>query len=82
MTVIPTVAAILDFNMTAITNRAQNEVFYHNFGSTTDTNIVQVAIPRFLGPANQMVPSAMTSHDRHIGFQDGRHEAHHETFLP
>jgi hypothetical protein len=31
-------------------------------------NIIQVAIPRFLGPANQMVPSAMTSHGRHIGF--------------
>jgi hypothetical protein len=59
--------------MAAITNCAQNDVFYHNFGSTTDTNIIQVAIPRFLCPANQMVPSAMTSHDRHIRFQDGRH---------
>jgi hypothetical protein len=36
MTVVPTVAAILDFNMAAITNRAHNDVFYHNFGSTTD----------------------------------------------
>jgi hypothetical protein len=79
MTLVPTVAAILDFNMAAITDRAQNDVFYHNFGSTTDTNIMQVAKPRCLGPANQMVPSAMTSHGRHIGFQDGRHEAHHES---
>jgi hypothetical protein len=81
MTVVATVAAILDFNMATITIRAQNEVFYHNFGSTTDTNIIHVDIPRFLDPANQMMPSAMTSHDRHIGFQDGRHEAHHETFF-
>jgi hypothetical protein len=71
MTVVPTVATILDFNMAAITNRAQNDVFYHNFGSTTDTNIIQVAIPRLLGPVNQMVPSAMMSHGRHIGFKDG-----------
>jgi hypothetical protein len=59
MTVVPTVAAIMYFNMVAITNRAQNDVLYHNFGSTTDmtdTNIIQVAIPRFLGPVNQMVP--------------------------
>jgi predicted alpha/beta-fold hydrolase len=75
------VAANLDFNMAAITNRAQNDVFYHNFGSTTDTNIIQVDIPRFLGPANQMVPSAITSHGRHIGFQDGQHEVHPKTFF-
>jgi hypothetical protein len=80
MTVVPTVAAILDFNMATITNRAQNYVFYHNFGSTTYTNIMQVAIPRFLGPANQMVPSVMTSHGHHIGFQDGRHEVHKRFF--
>jgi hypothetical protein len=36
--VVPSVAAILDFNMAAITNRAQNDVFYHIIGSTTDTN--------------------------------------------
>jgi hypothetical protein len=81
MTVVPTVAAILDLNMAAITNRALNDVFYHNFGSTTDTKIIQVAIPIFLGMANQMVPSAMMSHGRHIGFQDGRHEVHPKTFL-
>jgi hypothetical protein len=55
--------------------------FPHNFGFITESNIIQVAIPRCLGPANQMVPSAMTSHGRHIEFQDGRHEAHHETFF-
>jgi hypothetical protein len=53
--------------------------FCDNFGSITDTNIMQVAIPRFSGPANQMVPSAMTSHVGHIGFQDGRHEVHPKT---
>jgi hypothetical protein len=81
MTAIPTVAAILDFNMATITNRSQNDVFYHNFGSTTDTKIIQVAIPRFLGLANQMVPSAMTSHGHHIGFQDGCHEVHPKMFF-
>jgi hypothetical protein len=53
LTVVPKVAVILDFNMATITNRAQNDVFYRNFGSTTDTNIFQVAMPRFLGPAHQ-----------------------------
>jgi hypothetical protein len=43
--------------------------FCHNFGSITDTNIIQLAIPRFLGLVNQIVPSGMTSHDHHIGFQ-------------
>jgi hypothetical protein len=53
-------------------HEAHHEAFFcHNFGSIADTNIIQVAIPRFLGPANKMVPSAMTSHGRHIGFQDG-----------
>jgi hypothetical protein len=54
MTVVPTVAAILDFDMAAITNRAQNDVLYHNFDSITDTNNIQVATPRFWGLANQM----------------------------
>jgi hypothetical protein len=77
MMVVPTVVAILDFNMAAITSRAQNDVFYHNFGSTTFTNLIQVAIPRFLGPANQMMPS----HCRNIGFQDGHHEVHPKPFF-
>jgi hypothetical protein len=53
--------------------------FCDNFGSITDANIMQVAIPRFSGPANQMVPSAMTSHGGHVGFQDGCHEVHSKT---
>jgi hypothetical protein len=46
--------------------------FYHDIGSITVTNIIKMATPKFLGPANQIVPSAMTSHGRHIGFQDVR----------
>jgi predicted alpha/beta-fold hydrolase len=61
-------------------HEAYHEMFFcNNFGSITDTNIIQVAIPRFLGPANQMVPLAMTSHGRHVGFQDGPHEVHAKT---
>jgi hypothetical protein len=61
---------------------AHHEVFFcHNFGYVTDTNIIQMAIPRFLGPANQMVPSAMASHGRHIEFQDGPMRSTPKQFL-
>jgi hypothetical protein len=79
MAIAPTVAAILDFNMAAINNSTQNDVFCHNFDSISDTNKIQVATPRFLGLANQMVPSVIMSHGRHIGFQDGHLETHPET---
>jgi hypothetical protein len=61
-------------------HEANHETFFcHNFGSITDTNIIQVAIPRVLGLANQMVPFAMTSHGRHGGFHDGPQEVHPKT---
>jgi hypothetical protein len=61
-------------------HEAHHETFFcHNFGSITYTNIIQVAIPSFLGPANQMVPLAMTSHGCHVGFQNGPYEVHSKT---
>ena len=46
--------------------------FLHNSGSKLGSKKIQMVIPMFLGIANQMAASEITSLGRHIGFQDGR----------
>jgi len=54
--------------------RPSRRFFVYNLSSVADTNVIPMAIPMFSGMPNPMKASDMTSHGRHIGFQDGRHE--------
>ena len=47
------------------------DIFVNNLSSNQDTRVIQVANPMFSAMANQLVALYMTSHGRHIGFQDG-----------
>ena len=63
------VAAILDFKMAASVAKAQT---CFSVGSVAHRKVILVALPRFLGMTYRMEVLLMTSHGRHIEFQDGR----------
>ena len=48
------------------------DMILNNLGSTQHARVIQVANPMFLAMANQLMALNMTSHGRHIDFQDGR----------
>ena len=56
-------------------------VFLDKSNSDRDRNVIQAANPMFLGMANRLDASLMTSLGRHIGFQDsGTWEPSNECF--